>query len=89
MFLPSKRMYDSALSILVSLTDFSGITGEEIGKNGPTDLTVWLFFQIAAGHIALPILTATFLFAKTVTRIPALIVVCLTWIASGVCSTLL
>lgn len=65
------------------------VTQDELGQSASTDLAVWLFFQIAAGHIALPILTATFLFAKTVRRIPALIVLCLTWIVSGVCSTLL
>ncbi|EKM51858.1 uncharacterized protein PHACADRAFT_262243 [Phanerochaete carnosa HHB-10118-sp] len=65
------------------------VTEEEIGPNASTDLAVWLFFQIAAGHIALPILTATLLFAKTVRKIPALIVLCVTWIVSGVCSTIL
>ena len=71
------------------VTEILGITEEEIGPQGPTDLAAWLFFQIAAGHIALPVLTATFIFARTVTKIPALIVVCITWILSAVFSTLL
>jgi hypothetical protein len=66
-----------------------GVTEEQIGNEASTDLAVWLFFQIAAGHIALPILTATFLFAKNVRKIPALIMVCVTWIISAICSTLL
>lgn len=66
-----------------------GISGAEIGPDGPTDLAVWIFFQIAAGHITLPILVATFLFAKTVPKHPAVLTVCFTWILSGVFSTLL
>ncbi|KIP06202.1 hypothetical protein PHLGIDRAFT_468009 [Phlebiopsis gigantea 11061_1 CR5-6] len=74
---------------MLTLGPHKRITEEEIGSHGPTDLAVWLFFQIAAGHIALPILTATFILARTVTKIPALIIVCLTWILSAVFSTLL
>jgi len=65
------------------------VSGAEIGPDGSTDLAVWLFFQIAAGHIALPILVATFLFAKTVPKHPGVLTVCFTWILSGVFSTLL
>ncbi|EJC98370.1 uncharacterized protein FOMMEDRAFT_171030 [Fomitiporia mediterranea MF3/22] len=54
-----------------------------------TYLAVWLFFQIAADHVGLPILVATFLFAKTVKRNPTLINMCITWIIAGVSSSLL
>ncbi|KAI0087853.1 hypothetical protein BDY19DRAFT_227512 [Irpex rosettiformis] len=64
-------------------------TEDEIGASAPADLAGWLFFQIAAGHIALPILVATFLFAKTVPVHPAVVTVCITWILSGIFSTLL
>ena len=67
----------------------AGVTEEEIGHQASADLSAWLFFQIAAGHIALPILTATFLFAKSIKKIPALIIVCITWIISAICSALL
>ncbi|KAI0697905.1 hypothetical protein BC835DRAFT_1526713 [Cytidiella melzeri] len=65
------------------------VTEEEIGAAAPADLVGWLFFQIAAGHIALPILLSTFIFAKTVHAHPAVVTVCITWILSGVFSTLL
>lgn len=66
-----------------------GMTQEEIEPHAPTYLAVWLFFQIAAGHVALPILAATLVFAKSVRKVPALVVVCITWIISGISSTLL
>ncbi|KAL0951538.1 hypothetical protein HGRIS_008222 [Hohenbuehelia grisea] len=37
-------------------------------------------FHIAGGHIGLPILVLTFLFAKSITRHPTLINFCVTWI---------
>ena len=67
----------------------SGITEDEIGAAAPADLAGWLFFQLAAGHIALPILLSTFFFAKTVQAHPAVVTVCITWVLSGVFSTLL
>ena len=66
-----------------------GVTEDELGASAPADLAGWLFFQIAAGHVALPILLATFLFAKTVPTHPAVVTICITWILSGVFSTLL
>ncbi|KAI0346031.1 hypothetical protein BDW22DRAFT_941794 [Trametopsis cervina] len=65
------------------------VTEEEIGASASADLDGWLFFQIAAGHITLPILVSTLLFAKTVSAHPAVVTVCITWILSGVFSTLL
>lgn len=67
----------------------TGVTEEQIGPTASTDLAAWLFFQIAADHIALPILVATMLFAKSVCRPLPLVNLCVTWIISGVCSTLL
>ncbi|TDL23326.1 hypothetical protein BD410DRAFT_787673 [Rickenella mellea] len=60
-----------------------------VGTSSQTDLTIWLFFQIAAGHVLLPILVATFVLAKSVRRHPALINMCITWIISAIASTLL
>lgn len=90
MFL-SKRMYLVVPTIwrILVLIRPAGVTQNELGQDASTDLAAFLFFQIAAGHIALPILSATLLIAKTVKRTPALLVLCVTWIVSGVCSTLL
>ncbi|OCB85747.1 hypothetical protein A7U60_g7399 [Sanghuangporus baumii] len=54
-----------------------------------TYLAIWFFFQIAADHVFLPILVATFLLAKRVKRNPILINMCITWIIAGISSTLL
>ena len=62
---------------------------DETDPGSRVDLSVWLFFQIAAGHVGLPILVATFLLAKSVTRHPTLINMCITWIISGISSALL
>ncbi|KAI0076347.1 hypothetical protein K474DRAFT_1277460 [Panus rudis PR-1116 ss-1] len=54
-----------------------------------SELSAWLFFNIAAGHVALPILAATLLIARPARRHPVVFNLCLTWIISGICSTLL
>ncbi|CAL1712584.1 unnamed protein product [Somion occarium] len=55
----------------------------------PAELSAWLFFQLAAGHVGLPILVATLIFSKTARQHPTLVNVCLTYIISGVSSALL
>lgn len=62
---------------------------DETDPRSKVDLTVWLFFQIAAGNVGLPLLVATFLFAKSVNRHPTLVNMCITWIISGISSSLL
>ncbi|KAL4251219.1 hypothetical protein ABKN59_006282 [Abortiporus biennis] len=62
---------------------------EDLGSGAASrDLTVFLFFQIAAGHVALPILAATFYFSRTASRPLLLINLCITWVMSAICSTL-
>ncbi|KAI0699276.1 hypothetical protein C8T65DRAFT_303340 [Cerioporus squamosus] len=65
------------------------LDAQEIGPSAPTDLAVWLFFQIAGNHILLPLLVATILFSRSVSRHPTVINVCCTWIIAGVVSSLL
>lgn len=64
-----------------------GIKASDPGAR--TDLAIWFFFEIAANHVGLPILVATFFFAKTVRRDPTLINMCITWIIAGIASCLL
>ncbi|KAH9936389.1 uncharacterized protein B0H18DRAFT_1100981 [Fomitopsis serialis] len=52
-------------------------------------MAVWLFFQLAADHVLLPILVATFVLSRSVVRHSTLINLCCTWILSGVISSLL
>lgn len=66
-----------------------GVTAEQLGSSGTPFLAAWLFFQIAANHVFLPILIITFLFAKRAARHPAVINVCLTWVMSGIMSSIL
>ncbi|OSX59903.1 hypothetical protein POSPLADRAFT_1048357 [Postia placenta MAD-698-R-SB12] len=49
------------------------VTAEQLGPNASADLAVWLFFQLAAGHVLLPLLVATFFVSRTVTRRPTVI----------------
>ncbi|RPD77861.1 hypothetical protein L226DRAFT_568849 [Lentinus tigrinus ALCF2SS1-7] len=70
-------------------TQFKRLDAQEIGPNAPTDLTVWLSFQIAGNHVLLPLLVATFLLFSSVSRHPTVINVCCTWIIAGVVSSLL
>lgn len=71
------------------LTELSGITAEQIGPSGTSFLAAWLFFQIAANHVFLPILVITFVFSKRAAKHPAVINICLTWIVTGVISSIL
>lgn len=52
-------------------------------------LNVWIYFNLVANTILLPILVATFLFSKRVKRLPTLVNLCMTWIFSGIFSLLL
>ncbi|THH27034.1 hypothetical protein EUX98_g7149 [Antrodiella citrinella] len=65
------------------------VTAEQIGPNGSSFLAGWLFLQITANHVFLPILVTTFLFSKSAARHPAIINVCITWIVSGIMSSIL
>lgn len=68
---------------------FTGVNQEDMGKSAIPLLHVWIFFNLIS-IILLPILVATFLFSKRVTkRHPSLINVCMTWILSGIYSLLL
>ncbi|KAJ7784523.1 hypothetical protein B0H16DRAFT_1296716 [Mycena metata] len=62
-----------------------------MGRAAPALLDVWIYFNLVANTILLPLLVATFLFSKRVTRRrdPTLINVCMTWILSGIFSLLL
>jgi len=68
---------------------FRRVTQDQIGPSASADLAGWLFFQIAAGHIALPILAATFLFSSSAHRPPLVINVLATWIIQAIFSSLL
>ncbi|OBZ71540.1 hypothetical protein A0H81_08424 [Grifola frondosa] len=68
---------------------YKRVSAEEIGPSASADLSVWLFFQIAADHILLPILVATFLLSRSIARHPTVINVCCTWIIAGIISSLL
>jgi len=64
-------------------------SSSDVGVLGLQALPIWLFFQIAAGHFALPILVGVFSFSTKAKRHPTLINLCLTWIVSGIASCLL
>ncbi|KAI0770261.1 hypothetical protein C8Q74DRAFT_886525 [Fomes fomentarius] len=64
-------------------------TAQQVGPSASTDLAIWLFFQIAANHVLLPSLVATFLFSHSVVRHPTVISICCTWIITGIISSLL
>lgn len=66
-----------------------GVTEDELGSSASADLDAWLFFQLAADHVFLPILVATFVFSRSVVRHSTLINLCCTWILSGIISSLL
>ncbi|KAI0729603.1 hypothetical protein C8Q72DRAFT_303649 [Fomitopsis betulina] len=65
------------------------VTEDELGSSASADLDAWLFFQLAADHVFLPILVATFVFSRSVVRHSTLINLCCTWILSGIISSLL
>jgi len=65
------------------------VTAEEIGPGASTDLTIYLFFQIAADQILLPLLVSTFLLARSVKRHATVTSLCCTWIIAGIVSSLL
>ncbi|KZT73726.1 hypothetical protein DAEQUDRAFT_761711 [Daedalea quercina L-15889] len=65
------------------------VTEEELGSSASADLAAWLFFQLAADHVFLPILVATFVFSHSVIRHSTVINICCTWILSGIISSLL
>ncbi|KAK7681526.1 hypothetical protein QCA50_015258 [Cerrena zonata] len=53
------------------------------------ELSAYLFFNIAAGHVALPVLAATLLFSTTARQHFTMINLCFAWIITGVSGTLL
>lgn len=57
--------------------------------NPHTLLNLWIYFNLIANTILLPILVATFLFSKKVKRHLTLVNLCITWILSGIFSLLL
>ncbi|TFK36963.1 hypothetical protein BDQ12DRAFT_232379 [Crucibulum laeve] len=57
----------------------------ELGYLAP----VYLGLHIAGGQVGLPIIIATFLLAKNVTRHPSLINFCITWVIYSVCYCIL
>lgn len=65
--------------------------GSDVSRVGTTSvglLYLFLAFQLV-NQIFLPILVATFILAKSVKRHPTVINVCVTWIISGIVSSLL
>lgn len=62
---------------------------ESMGINPITLLDVWVYFNLVANTVLLPILVITFIFSKRAKRHPTLINLCITWILSGVYSLLL
>ncbi|EPQ54428.1 hypothetical protein GLOTRDRAFT_111257 [Gloeophyllum trabeum ATCC 11539] len=65
------------------------INAQEIGSDGPAYLKAFLFFHISSSHVLLPILMATFVLSKYAKRPATLISVCVTWILSGIFSSML
>ncbi|GBE81387.1 hypothetical protein SCP_0311160 [Sparassis crispa] len=65
------------------------ITAEQLGSTALPNLAIWLFFQIAAGHILLPLLVATYLRSRSLRRRATLISLCCSWILTGIFSSLL
>jgi len=60
-----------------------------MGKAAPALLDVWIYFNLIANTILLPILVATFLISRRARRSSTLVNVCMTWIFSGIFSLLL
>ena len=67
----------------------TGVDAQALGSAASTDLTIWLFFEIAGNQILLPLLALTFICSRTVTRHPTVVNVCITWIITGIVSLLL
>ncbi|TBU28645.1 hypothetical protein BD311DRAFT_663191 [Dichomitus squalens] len=65
------------------------VDSQVLGSAASTDLTVWLFFEIAGDQILLPLLVLTFLCSRTGKRHPTVVNVCATCIITGVVSLLL
>ncbi|KAJ3490687.1 hypothetical protein NLI96_g1259 [Meripilus lineatus] len=63
-------------------------TEDDIGPQASSILSAWIFFQIAAGHVLLPILAATLLLSRP-KRTPLVTNVCITWIITSIISSLL
>lgn len=61
----------------------------DVGPNATVLMNTFLFLQIIPSHFGLPLLVTTFLFSKGAKRHITLINVCITWILSGVFSTML
>ncbi|KAJ7175896.1 hypothetical protein C8R46DRAFT_1079956 [Mycena filopes] len=61
----------------------------DMGRAAPALLGVWIYFNLVANTILLPLLVATFVFSRRVKRHPTLVNVCMTWILSGIFSLLL
>ncbi|KAK7048391.1 hypothetical protein R3P38DRAFT_2869083 [Favolaschia claudopus] len=64
-------------------------TAADMGQHAPEWLDVWIYLNLVANTILLPILVATFLFSKRAKRHLTLVNVCTTWILSGIFSLLL
>ncbi|KAH9854722.1 hypothetical protein C2E23DRAFT_817711 [Lenzites betulinus] len=61
----------------------------ELGSNANTDLVIWFVLKIGGDQVLLPILVATFLLSRAITRHPVMVNVCCTWICAGIISSLL
>ena len=66
----------------------SASTAPRIGTTSIQLLYLFLVFQLFS-QIFLPILIVTFVFSKSVKRHPTVVNVCMTWIITGVISSLL
>jgi hypothetical protein len=61
----------------------------DMGSAANLMLDLWIYFNLVANTVLLPLLVATFLFSKRAKRHPTLVNVCMTWILSGIFSLLL
>jgi len=64
------------------------LTADDIGSSASKDLAAFYFFQVAAGHVALPILVVTFLVSKVASRHILLVNLLLAWIGSAISSSI-
>ena len=71
-------------STSLTVSNFVGVSADDVGPSGHTYLSVWFFFQIAAGHAALPLLILTTAVANKVKKRTQVINVLVTWIISSV-----
>ncbi|KAH9841614.1 uncharacterized protein C8Q71DRAFT_853983 [Rhodofomes roseus] len=87
---PSQACQPAAdMPALDEFAHYRRVTQGELGGSASADLAAWLFFQLIADHVFLPILVMTFALSRSVVRHSTVINLCCTWILSGILSSLL